>query len=166
MSKKEFRVNFNVTREYQVHVSMEKPVGMSDEDFAKKLEDEAYRRYGDAEYIEYHPSYGPSKIWIQEKTHVVPFANISENQKITIITPLDEDGMLLRNAIIDKYEKLSESSWREITSEQSESVLRVVERQGIDRLKAVKPPTNLQPWVGLAFNHIYIGIEPDGYAHS
>lgn len=166
MSKKqEYRVNFKVTKEYEVRIAAEKPEGMSDEEFAKTLEDEAYRKYGDNEYIEYVVSYGPSKIWIQEIGYVVPFADISETQKITIITPL-EDDYNMKNKIIDKYEELSGNFFSTLTSEQKESVIRVVDRQGIDKLVAIYHPTTFTPYVSLAFEHIFIGVERDGYAHS
>lgn len=54
----------------------------------------------------------------------------------------------------------------EITQAQADGVCAVIKRQGSDRLLVITPPTPLTPWVGLTFEHIYIGVEPDGHAHS
>ena len=49
---------------------------------------------------------------------------------------------------------------------QREAVENVIKRQGVERLLAVDAPTGLTPWLGLTFEHIYIGVESDGYAHT
>ena len=54
---------------------------------------------------------------------------------------------------------------REMTHEQRMSVIRVVKRQGRDRLVTVEKEFCYDT-VLLCFEHIVIGVEPDGYAHS
>jgi len=72
-----------------------------------------------------------------------------------------------RSMNIRKYQLFSNgSSFFDLTLEQQKSIHKVMEHQGVENLKAVYPPGNINPYVGLQFTHIFIGIEPDGYTHS
>lgn len=53
-----------------------------------------------------------------------------------------------------------------LPAEQLQSAVNLIVRLGADRLLDVQQPTLLCPWLGLTFDTIYIGVEPDGYAHS
>lgn len=63
-------------------------------------------------------------------------------------------------------ELCNNGTFRDLSLNQMDSVYDVVKRQGIDKLKACYAPTTLCDYVGLQFEHIFIGIETDGYAHS
>ena len=52
-----------------------------------------------------------------------------------------------------------------VTAEQAEAFERVVEHQGCDKLQTVWLD-HFDKYLGLRFDHILIGIETDGYAHS
>lgn len=52
-----------------------------------------------------------------------------------------------------------------ITPEQATAFTKVVAHQGEAALKNIFMPS-FDKYLGLQFDHILIGIEPDGYAHS
>lgn len=52
----------------------------------------------------------------------------------------------------------------EITQEQFDSYLKVVQRQG--EIPIVHRGIAGDKYIGCEFSHIFIGIEPDGCAHS
>lgn len=165
-STKKFLVEITISKTYTVNIEKAKPEGMSDEEFVEILDLEAYRKYGNNEYMEYVATYGETVVWeknLDEGT--VKIATRSDNQKVVMYRQIYNDDNL-HNMIIDKYEMLSESFFGSLTCEQKESVIQVVARQGIDRLLAAYAPTTFAPRVCLAFEHILISIERDGYAHS
>ena len=68
---------------------------------------------------------------------------------------------------IERFADLApEGCIEEMTREQRVSCITVIERQGVDKLVSVFPAGCINPYVGLQFTHIFIGVEPDGYAHS
>lgn len=63
---------------------------------------------------------------------------------------------------LNKHLRLPQEDLDKLTAEQLFSAARVIHRQGY----SVNNAHYSDGMLGIKFNHIYIGIEPDGYAHS
>jgi len=166
-SNRLFKVKISITKDYTLELEDSKG-DLSDEMFAKRLEDKAYEMWSNSQGLEYKTTYGESTVWfVGDKGDYVIYADLDDCGNVILHNKFEDN--ILKNQVINLFENTNKAEfmeWMDLTSEQRESVLKVVARQGIDKLLAIYAPTSFTPWVGLSFEHIYIGVEVDGHSHS
>lgn len=78
--------------------------------------------------------------------------------------PLDTAEEAIFNHL-QKILKFGDEEFASLTHSQKFSAARVIAKQGQDNMHPVDAP-QAGEYLGLPFRRIFIGIEPDGYAHS
>lgn len=80
--------------------------------------------------------------------------------------PLNAEEEVIHNNL-QAFLRFNDEEWQHITPEQRFSAARIIAHQGGPR-KIQHPVSggHSRDMIGINFGYIFIGIEPDGYAHS